>query len=300
MMSLLARCRPVLFALFGLAFAGCFPLDRSSLEGEKDPHFLDGQRRVASLDYDGAIESFEKALQTNPGNAAAHLELGLLYDERKRDPAEAIHHYQKHLKLRPDSPMADVLNPKIMACKRELAQSAAFVVGPRDFQRDLERLTATNNLLQAKIQQLEAELARKPALVTNFAATPIPAPTLRPADTASAPAPQPQISQRQTEQRPPTTPRTATPQSARGRPTATVAAPTENSGDWVPSFTSPPAKPVSKARSAPRATYTVKAGDTLASIARRYGVTAQALSAANPAIRSGQVRTGQTLVIPGR
>ncbi len=292
MMQLAARWRPVFFALFGLALAGCIPLDRGSLEGEKDPHYLDGQRRAASLDYDGAIQSFEKALQTNPGNAAAHLELGLLYDERKRDPATAIYHYQRHLKLRPDSPMADVLDPKIMACKRELAQGVAFVVGPRDFQRDLERMTATNQLFQARIQQLESELAQRAAVVQAPVPPAVPSPTPRAVD----PAPAPTVAQRPTESRPPP----ANPQAQRPPRTKPNPAPSNNSGDWVPTFTTPPAKSAPKARSAARGSYTVKAGDTLVSIARRYNVTPQALSAANPSIRSGQVRTGQTLAIPAR
>jgi len=294
MMQLAARWRPVFFALFGLALAGCIPLDRGSLEGEKDPHYLDGQRRAVSLDYDGAIQSFEKALQTNPGNAAAHLELGLLYDERKREAATAIYHYQRHLKLRPDSPMADVLDPKILACKRELAQSVSFVVGPRDFQRDLERMTATNQLFQARIQQLEAALAQaQSAAVATSPVTPVvPSPTPRTVD----PAPAPTVAQRPIENRQP--PANATAQrTPRLKPTP---APAENSGDWVPTFTTPPAKATSKPRPAPRSSYTVKAGDTVVSIARRYNVTPQALSAANPSIRSGQVRSGQTLVIPAR
>ena len=46
--------------------------------------------------------------------------------------------------------------------------------------------------------------------------------------------------------------------------------------------------------------YVVRAGDTLAKIAARYGVTVQALMAANPSIRNpNRIYIGQRIVIPG-
>ena len=46
--------------------------------------------------------------------------------------------------------------------------------------------------------------------------------------------------------------------------------------------------------------HTVQAGDTLASIAARYGTTAQAIADANSISDPNAIRVGQTLVIPGR
>jgi LysM repeat protein len=49
--------------------------------------------------------------------------------------------------------------------------------------------------------------------------------------------------------------------------------------------------------STPR-TYVIRSGDTLAGVARRYGVTINALSAANPRVRATHLLVGQTLNIP--
>ena len=54
------------------------------------------------MDYQGAIQAFEESLEANPHSAAAHFELGWLYDEKESDPAAAIYHYQQYLKLSPE------------------------------------------------------------------------------------------------------------------------------------------------------------------------------------------------------
>ena len=45
-------------------------------------------------------------------------------------------------------------------------------------------------------------------------------------------------------------------------------------------------------------TYTVKAGDTMWAIAQKYGITVDALKAANPTVEPTKMRIGSELVIP--
>jgi LysM repeat protein len=45
--------------------------------------------------------------------------------------------------------------------------------------------------------------------------------------------------------------------------------------------------------------YTVQAGDTLYSIARRYGTTVEAIQSANGIVNAAYIRVGQKLIIPG-
>src|SRR4051812_15339058 len=106
--------RRFLFLLLAFSLTGCSQFKRSSLEEEKDPYYLEGKKRVNAMDWDGAIESFERALQSNPRNAAAHLELGILYDRRKNDYGAAIFHYERHLAFRTNSPMAEVVRQNII------------------------------------------------------------------------------------------------------------------------------------------------------------------------------------------
>ena len=110
------------FALWlGIALGGCLPSDQDQSDEEKEPHFVLGKSRVNAMDYQGAIEAFEESLEANPHSAAAHFELGWLYDEKESDPAAAIYHYQQYLKLCPNAGNAEVIKQHIDSCKQQLA-----------------------------------------------------------------------------------------------------------------------------------------------------------------------------------
>lgn len=154
-------------ALACLFFAGCFPSAEGNLDEQKDPHYLAGRTLVASQDFKGAIEEFEKALEVNPRSASAHFELGWLYEEHMKDFAAAIFHYERHLKYRPDSASAERARERIKACKMDLAKTE--VLGPvtQAMQRDLERLNAENTLLRRQIDTLQSQAASRPAVIPS-------------------------------------------------------------------------------------------------------------------------------------
>src|SRR5690348_5687004 len=108
----------VALLLAGLALGGCLPSPQSQSDEEKELHFLEGRSRVNTMDYPGAIESFEKALEANPQSAAAHFELGWLFDRKEPDPAAAIYHYAKYLTLRPGADNMETVKERILACKQ--------------------------------------------------------------------------------------------------------------------------------------------------------------------------------------
>lgn len=145
-----------------VAATGCLPSVHSRLDEEKEPHFLEGKSRFAASDYEGAIESYEKAVEVNPQSGAAHLELGLLYEQNMQDYAAAIYHFQRFQILRPKSEFESRVNQQIMACKQELAKSVSLGPIAQKLQTDNEKLTSankqlTNDLAAAKayIVQLE-------------------------------------------------------------------------------------------------------------------------------------------------
>src|SRR5438552_10261016 len=105
--------------LTGLALNACLPPAQSQSDEEREPHFLAGKSHISTLDYKGAIESFEKALEVNPQSAAAHFELACLFDRREPDPAAAIYHYRHYLDLRPNADNSEIVNQRILACKQE-------------------------------------------------------------------------------------------------------------------------------------------------------------------------------------
>ncbi|HEX4343844.1 MAG TPA: tetratricopeptide repeat protein, partial [Verrucomicrobiae bacterium] len=109
-----------------LGLSGCFSSSRSQLDEEKEPYFLAGKSRETAMDFDGAIESYEKAVEVNPHNSAAHFELGFLYERNDNDCAAAIYHYDRFLALRPDSDNAEVIRQHILGCKQVLARTVSL------------------------------------------------------------------------------------------------------------------------------------------------------------------------------
>ena len=66
-----------------------------------------------------------------------------------------------------------------------------------------------------------------------------------------------------------------------------------------PTESTPPPAPAAPDTSATPATYTVAPGDTLGSIARRFGLTTGQLAAANNILNPDRIYYGQALIIPG-
>jgi tetratricopeptide (TPR) repeat protein len=258
--------RGLLPLLAGLALSGCIQSARSPSDEEKEPHFLAGKSRFSTMDYRGAIESFEKALEVNPHSGAAHFELACLLEQKETaDPAAAIYHFERYLKLRPNAGNVEIVRQQIMICKQELAKTVSL--GPvnervqREFEQIAEekkRLTEENKRLREDLEKCRAYLSRLPAL-TNQAGP------AAPAQRAAQPS---GLAQR--------SPPAGTVSSNPGNPTR-------------------PAPPPAVSRS-----HTVKAGETLTMIARQYGIKVETLIGANPGLNPRRLHVGQALTIPAR
>ena len=166
-----------------LALNGCTPSDQGQSDEEKEPHFVLGKGRVNAMDYSGAVEAFEQSLEVNPHSAAAHFELGWLYDEKVPDPAAAIYHYGQYLKLSPNADNAEVIRQRIYRCKQQLAADVLPLPSAPAAQQQLETLAEQNRQLQDEVNKWRAYYAGQLAAVrTN---TPVAG------NTAAAPASNP-------------------------------------------------------------------------------------------------------------
>lgn len=263
-----------------LLLGGCLPSTRV-LDEQEDPNYLNGRARVSRLDYKGAIEEFEKAIANNPNSSSAHLELALLYEEHMHDYAAAIYHYEKHLKLRPNSEYAERAKERIRSCKMDLVKSEVLAPVNQGMQRELERLVSENNLLRQRVETLEAELiaARRAAAAVAAGS----ASTVR----------QPVQTQPQTQQvrHQPVAQQTTQPSYAAQQ---TQVTPTQAASTATPGReTASPVVP----RNQPRV-HVVKSGDKLTTIAQEYGVDLNRLMQANPGVNPTRLQIGQRLNIP--
>jgi LysM repeat protein len=168
-----------------MVLGGCLRAPPSRFDEEKESHYLQGRRRVIAMDYQGAIESFERALEVNPRSGAAHLELACLLEQREADPAAAIYHYQQYLKLRPKADTADTVNQHITALKQELAKTVSLGPVTERQQHQLQLQADQIRHLNEEVEKWRSCATRLQAL-TNQAITAPAAPR-----TAKASAPMP-------------------------------------------------------------------------------------------------------------
>lgn len=140
--------------------SGCTPPSNTVRDEEKDPYVIRAMNREAALDYSGAIESYQRALEANPRSSVAHFRLAFLYIRQDSDPAAAIYHFQEFLRLRPNSEHATVIRQHIVGCKQELAKE--FAIGPmaEEVKTQLDGLIQENQQLKEEQQRLAEENRR--------------------------------------------------------------------------------------------------------------------------------------------
>ena len=116
------------------------------------------------MDFGGAVEAFEQALEVNPQSAAAHLQLGELYAERIPDPAAAIYHYEQYLRRKPTGTSTETIRDQIQGLKEKLAKDFLTMPPTSNLQKQNESLIAENRKLIAEVEQLRKELESRAAL----------------------------------------------------------------------------------------------------------------------------------------
>ena len=254
-----------------LALSGCSPIAESQTDEQKNPHFQAGKERLAALDYKGAIECFERALEDNPRSALAHYELGVLFDEKEMDYPAAIYHYNKALKLCPKGYPAENIRQRIPGCRQELIKADSLQVMNPSALRETERLREQNQALRRQIEALQSQLAGRAS--PGVGSTP----STRPAAGS------------QDEGRSVAAPAASAP---------ALVSPELSNGNHANSGSYPDRMPSGTAAGSRIRTHSVKAGDTLASLARLYQIKLTSLQAANPGLEPKRMKIGSVLNIP--
>ena len=285
-MICLRRARRVAgLILLGLAAGGCFPSATTQLDEEKEPHVQRAKALATALDIKSAVDMYEEALKVNPNNAYAHYELAILLQNHElvADPAAAIYHWERYLRLRPKATNGDVVKNHINACKLEIAKTIATLPLTPVVQRDYERTLAENRELKSRLAQWMAYAAHPntpPPPATAVAPTNLPPPAPVTPPNPGRPAP--------------TRSEVARPAPAPPAPLGPLVT-TGNSGGRPTAATNQPV-----ARAAATRNYVIKAGDRPAAIATQHGITLDALLAANPNLSPRHLQIGQTIIIPPR
>jgi tetratricopeptide (TPR) repeat protein len=251
------------------ALSGCTQSDQ---DDEKEPHYVLGISRVNAMDYQGAVEAFEESLEANPHSAAAHYQLGMLYENQESDPAAAIYHYEQYLKFDASAENADIIRQHIAACKQQLAADVLPLPSAPQAQQQLEKLVEENRQLQQQVQSLQDTLkqwnvwyANQTAAKTNSA---LPQDVTVPQEPdVQSPGPGQPMQPVQPVSPTPTRPVTVTPVHTE--------------------------VPLVRGH-----THVVEHGETAMAICRKFGLHLSELAAANPAVNLSHIRPGEVLNIP--
>ena len=183
----------------------------------------------------------------------------MLYENKEPDLAAAIYHYERYLKFDPNAGNADIIKQHILSCKQQLAADVLPLSSTPAAQQQINRLIEENQRLQDEVKKWRAYYASQQAAQGQ----PV---------TASSGMPQT-----------PANPVAAQPPPSVSTPPKTVAE-------------SHPAH--STAKKEILGTHTVARGETAIRIARHYGISLDALLAANPGLEPRRMRVGQILNIP--
>ncbi len=156
--------------LLACLVCGCLESDINDQDEEREPQFLEGKARLRDLDYKGAIDSFQKTLEINPRHAEANFQLGWLYDQKEADPAAAIYHYNRYLRLRPNSDKQDTVKSRMLACKQELARTVSLGPVTQTLQREFENLSEENKRLREELDKWRTYAGQMQAWSNQLAA----------------------------------------------------------------------------------------------------------------------------------
>lgn len=171
-----AAVRQCLILMVGvLGGSGCFPYQDGASDPEQNRHFQAGKSLVNSLDFAGAAESFEKALESNPRSPATHFELGVLFYQHLHDYAAAIFHFERYLRYQPDAPHAENVRQFINVCKQELAKTVSLGPVADKIFRDLDGLRQENDRLRRQVETLGIQLKHATQQPAQPASSPQPA-----------------------------------------------------------------------------------------------------------------------------
>jgi len=261
----------ILLLVFCFAFSGCQPMSVARVDEEREAYYMDAKEKLFAGDYEEAAIGFERALEVNPKNAAAHLELGLLHYEHLHNYVSAIYHFRKMLELRPDHLMAGQIKDHLTRCEMDFASSIHLGPLNQNTETRIRNLVETKEDLEEKVQSLEGQLRQMRSVLaaqSNDLKTAQENAGQRRQTVGSV------IGNERTKQ-------LSKPAVER------VSAIESSQTDLTPVSTTPTYRK-----------HMVRANDSFYKLSRKYGVTPKAIADVNPGIDSTKLQIGQVLNIP--
>lgn len=116
--------RSFLGAFLLLCLWGCSPQQNlQHIEGKEatDAVLQEAQAAQLSGDFEKAYTLFKNLTISQPHHGLAHLQLGIVLQDNRKDPCTALAHYQTYLMLRPESEKSAMVEARIRQAKLQIA-----------------------------------------------------------------------------------------------------------------------------------------------------------------------------------
>ncbi|MGE3312525.1 MAG: tetratricopeptide repeat protein [Limisphaerales bacterium] len=294
----LGRCALLLVMLVGLLEGGCSPDAFLTPDEDRERNFQRARAAERLGDYEGAAEFYERAIEKNPRSAAVHLGYASLCEGSLRRHADAVYHYQRYLKLRaddPKDPKAEAIRRRITNCTEQLATSVPLVIRSETIARELATVRGENQELRRQVTQLlsgvahwsnewaRASLMLQQAQLAGNSGTP------RTGVGAGVGATSGRITPLPTDR-----------SASRSGAGSSARRPYNLDDRSAPSDRSGRSSESGSGAVAGLRTHRVARGETMAGIARVYGVSIPSLQRANAHVRPRTMPVGTVLRIPDR
>lgn len=270
-MNCLWRGLSIFLLVFSVVITGCKPASTARIDEEREAYYLDAKNKLFAEDFEAAVIGFERALEVNPKNAAAHLELGFIHYKHMEDFVSAIYHFQKTLKMRPNHPMLDRIEEHLERCKMDFASSVNLGPLNQNTETRMKNLVEAKDGLEVKVKNLEGQLVQMREVLT---------------------------AQSEALTRSRQGMRSTSPQLVRtdqGRQTASQSTPSITRSQ-TPSNT-PGIQQASISKPKFRK-HVIRSKDTFYNLARHYGVDFKSIEASNPDSNSKKLQIGQVINVP--
>jgi LysM repeat protein len=151
----------ILILVLASLVGGCSPDAFLVADEDRERNFLRAREAERLGDYKGAAEFYELAIEKNPRSAAVHLGYASLCEGALKRHADAVYHYQRYLKLRGGDPRdakAESIRRRITNCTEQLATSVPLVIRSETIARDLAAVRNENRQLRLQVTNLTAGL----------------------------------------------------------------------------------------------------------------------------------------------
>jgi nucleoid-associated protein YgaU len=178
------------FAAF-VSMVGCAPSGVEIVSETNEKQYQLGQDFKSQGRMEDALGAFERVIDARRDAPESHLEAGYIYLRTLKDPISAIYHFNRFLRLQPQSPQATQVSQLIETAQKEFARQLPAKPYEGQLDRiDLMDLVSTlkqeNDSLKrdlmaatARVEQLENVLGQARRAQQQQQQQQLPAPTIR-------------------------------------------------------------------------------------------------------------------------